>query len=357
MDEGWGLLQEPGGTLITGKEVVNLIPEKKKVIYRDGSSENYDTLLIASGSKAIKPPIDGLEEVGAHEFKTLSDCRRLLQELQGRREVAILGAGMTGLHIGAALLEGGYQVGIIEKEENILPQHFNEEAAVYIREIFVDHKARFFTGKTVKAAKRKNGKIRITLSDGTFLDSDILINAAGITSRVSFLEGSGVRMSSGVLVDEKMRTNIDDIYAAGDAAEAQDYFTGKPKINATIPSAARQGRVAGANIAGEAVEYEGGIPMVAFNFMGNQAFSIGLSMVLDDAAGVLKQMDGQKRRFKKLVFDGDRLIGGMFLNESIDPGIVLYLIRERVDLTPYKEALFEGTKPLSDPWLGSLKFY
>ena len=345
------------GILVTGKEVVRVLPEKKRVIYQDGSPENYDTLLIASGSKAIRPLIEGLEEAGVDDFKTLTDCRRLLRKLTGKQNVAILGAGMTGMSIGAALLERGCQVSIIEKEQNVLPQQFDEEAVVYIRDIFVDHQARFFTGKSVAAVSRMGEKIRIALSDGTSLDADILINATGVRSRISFLEGTGVRIRDGVLVDKRMRTDVDHIYAAGDVAETQDFFTGNPKINAIIPSAVRQGRVAGANMAGVASEYEGGIPMAAFNFMGNQAFSIGLSMPQDNAGQVLKQIDDQKRRFKKLVFDGNRLVGGMFLNENIDPGIILYLIKERVDMTSHKEALFEGTKPLSDPWLSSLKFY
>jgi phenylglyoxylate dehydrogenase epsilon subunit len=345
------------GTLVTGKEVVGVLPERRWVLYQDGSSENYDNLLIASGSKAIKPPIEGLEEIGTHDFKTLSDCRRLLMELRGKQNVAILGAGMTGMHIGAALLERGCRVNIIEREENLLPQHFNEEAVVYIRDAFVDHQVRFFTGKMVKSVNRKNGKIRIALSDDTSLDVDILINAAGVTGRASFLEGTGVSVGNGVWVDGRMWAGVDHIYAAGDVAEAPDYFTGRPRMNGIIPSAVRQGRVAGSNMAGVAAEYEGGIPMAAFNFMGNQAFSIGQSMLQGSAVKVLKQKDDGKRQFKKLVFDGNRLIGGMFLNAKIDPGLILYLIREGVDLASYKEALFEGTKPLSNPWLSSLKFH
>ena len=153
-----------------------------------------------------------------------------------------------------------------------------------------------------------------------------------------------------------MGTNIDQIYAAGDVAEAPDFFTGEPKISAIIPSAVSQGRVAGANMAGVKAEYEGGIPMTAFDFMGNRAFSIGAAMVERDAQHIVKQKNGGKRRFKKLVFDGDRLIGGMLLNEEVDPGIILHIIKQRINLASHREALFEGTRPLSDPWLSSLKF-
>ena len=113
-----------GSTLERGKEVTQVLPDKKKVIYRDGSSENYDTLLIASGSEPIKPPIKGLEEAGVHSLRTLADCHRLIQQLKGKNNVAILGAGMVGMEIAAALLEKGHQVSVIEKEQGILPLYF-----------------------------------------------------------------------------------------------------------------------------------------------------------------------------------------------------------------------------------------
>ncbi len=353
-DEGY--FKKLRSTLEKGKEVTQVIPDKKRVVFRDGSSENYDTLLIASGSEPVNPPIKGLEEVEVHGLRSLADCQRLLRQLDGKKNAAILGAGMVGMEIAAVLLERGCRVSIIEKEPNILPMYFNEEAEAYIRDIFTEHKALLFTGREATAVKSKGGKISVALSDGSSLDADILINATGAKSRVSFLEGSGVKIGNGILVDKRMRTNLEHIYAAGDTAEAHDFFTGKPKLNAIMHSAVIQGRVAGANMVGSGTEYDGGIPMLAFNFFANQAFSIGLTVPQGSAGQVLKQKDDQKRVFRKLIFDGDRLVGGMLINEKIDPGILLYLIQRRVDMAPYKDALFERTKPLSNPWLSSLKF-
>ena len=350
-------LRNMRGTLVMGKKVAAVLPEKRKVIYQDGSSENYDTLLIASGAKATRPPIEGVTEMGTHDFKTLADCRRLLKELKDKPNVAILGAGMTGMKIAAALLEKNHQVSIVEVGEKILPQQFTEEAAFYIRDIFVEHKARFFTGRKVIAVTRKKGKTRIDLSDGSSVETDILINATGIRSRISFLEGTGVMVNDGILTDRRMKTSVDYIYAAGDVVEGQDFFTSKRRINAIIPSAVRQGKIAGANMAGAVAEYEGGIPMAAFNFFGNQAFSIGVPTLPDKPIRVYQQKDDQKRKFKRLAFDGDRLVGAMFLNEKIDPGIALYFIKERINLASHKAALFEGTKPLSNPWLNSLSSF
>lgn len=353
---GENYFEDLRGSLVRGKEVRQVVPEQQKVVYHDGTSENYDTLLIASGAEPTIPPIEGLQEVEVQNFRTLADCRRLLRALTGTKDVAILGAGMMGMKIAVALQGKVRRISIIEKEPGVLASNFDDEAQNYIRDIFTDQKIHLFVGKAITSVQRKGERIRILLSEGRGMEADILINATGVKSRVSFLEGTGLKVSKGILVDRRMGTGADHTYAAGDVAEAQDFFTGEPKMNAIIPGAVNQGRVAGANMAGREVKYEGGIPMAAFSFAGNKAFSIGLMAPEDNTGLILKQKDDEKRRFKKLVFSGDRLIGGMFLNEKIDPGLILYLIRRRVDIAPYKEALFEGTKPLTDPWLDSLKF-
>ena len=343
-------------SLVMGMEVRQVVPEHQKVVYADGTSENYDTLLIASGAEPTIPPIKGMEEVDVQSFRTLADCRRLMQVLTGKKDVAVLGAGMMGIKIAVALQGKGYRVNIIEKEPGVLPLHFDDEAQKYIRDIFTEQKIHLFIGTSITSVQRKGERIRITLPKGGGIDADILINATGVKSRVSFLEGTEIKLNKGIGVDRRMWAGTDNIYAAGDVAEAHDFFTGEPKMNGIIPGAVNQGRVAGANMAGGDEKYEGGIPVTAFSFAGNNAFSIGIMAPKDNAGLILKQKDDERRRFKKLVFSEDRLIGGMFLNEKIDPGLILHLIKRRVDMTPHKEALFEGTKPLTDPWLSPLKF-
>ena len=173
-------------TLVRGKEVTRLLPEKKEVIFDDGVSESYDTLLIASGAEPLKPAIEGMEEVGAEHFRTLTDCRRLLGEIKTKNRVAILGAGLVGMKIATALLERRCQVSIIEKEQTVLPLYFSEEAEAYIRETFIDHKAILFMGNAVSSTKKEGDRIKIFLSGGGSLTVDILINATGVKSRMTF---------------------------------------------------------------------------------------------------------------------------------------------------------------------------
>ncbi len=354
--KGEGYFRDLETTLVTGREVVGVVPGEKRVVYHDGSSEIYDTLLIASGAGPVNPLAGTKTGMRAMDFRTLADCRRVLGKLKGRKDVAIIGGGLVGIKIAIALIEKGYPVSIIEKEQDMLPLYFNREAAAYIRDAFIAHKARIFSGTTIAAVKRTDGKSRIELSDGGALEADILVNAAGVKSRASFLQGTGIKMNKGIVVDRRMRSSVDGIFAAGDVAEAPGFFSDGPGMNAIVPNAVSGGGVAGANMAGGQAEYEGGIPMAALNLFGNTAFSIGLIAAQDGHSRILEQKDGSRRKFKRFVFQGEKLVGGVFVNEVVDPGTLSYLIKNRIDMSPHMEALFERTRPLSDPWLSSFRF-
>ena len=198
--------------------------------------------------------------------------------------------------------------------------------------------------------RKSKNKVELSCTDGSAFSSDIVITCVGVTSRLSLVEGSGIKINRGILVDSSMRTNIDNIYAAGDVAEAIDFFSKQRGINATIPNAVDQGKIAGANMAGEQeVNYKGWISMNVFNFFGNMASSVGLS-IPHNSDEVLEKKEDKRRYFKRLVFRNSNLIGAMFLNEEVDPGVIRYLIEHRVPIDEHKELLFEKTKEVSR-WL------
>ncbi|MBW1802433.1 MAG: FAD-dependent oxidoreductase, partial [Deltaproteobacteria bacterium] len=183
--------------------------------------------------------------------------------------------------------------------------------------------------------------IEVYLDDGRYIDTDILVNALGVAARTDFLSGTNIKINKGVLVDNRMRTNIEGIYAAGDVAEAPDFFTYFPAINAILPSAVKQGKIAGANMAGEDNEYEGDISMNVFNFLGNKAISMGVTSSRCNDIQMMQEEDKQKNSFKKLAFKNSRFVGVNLLNIDVDPGILLYLIKNRVEIDSCKDKLFE----------------
>lgn len=343
-------------TFVRGKEVVEVRPEARQVVYKNDGVESYDDLLIATGAEPVKPPIDGLDQAGVHTLRTLADCRTLQASLKDAKKVAILGAGLVGIKIAVALLEKGYQVDLIEREQAILPLYFEEEAGACIRDIFSGYGGNILTGRRVAGiGRQKKGKIVIECAGSGSITADVLINAAGVRSRIPAMDGAGIKWNKGILVDAGMRTGSSGVYAAGDVAEASCFFTGQSTGSAIIPSAVAQGALAGANMSGQNDVYEGSIAMTAVDIFGNRAYSIGLINPPGKSVQVIREKDPVKRKYKRLIFDGDRLVGAMFINERIDPGIVLHLIKKKVNMAIYKQALIDKVRPLTDPWLASLR--
>lgn len=330
-----------------GREVIRVLPEAKQVIYQDGQREGYDTLLITSGSEAVKPPIKGLEESGFLGFHTLADCRALLKGLKDKDDITVLGAGLVGMEVAIGLVERGCRVTIVEKEPRLLPLYFDKEAEPVIGGIFLNQGARLMTGREVKEVSRRNGRIEIDLSKGEAIITDFLVTCVGVKARTSFVTDAGIAVNQGILVDRRTSTNIEDIYAAGDVAETADFFNSRQGMNPIIPSAVEQGEVAGSNMAGVEAEYEGWISSNIFHFLGNTAFSAGISMAAGDNYQVLTERCEQNSWFKRLVYDGDRLVGAMTINIDLDPGVILYLIRNRIDIGPHKQRLFESPREVS----------
>ena len=342
-----GFFQKMRSSFTKSKEVVQVTPLRKEVLYRDNDRDTYDTLLIATGSKPVIPPIKGLAEAGFLSLHTIGDCQRLLHHLKDTEEVAILGAGLIGVELAVALRERGHQIKVIEMENNILPLYFDGKVASYIDDVLKGHGIQTFTSKRVTEVRKKKGKTEIALSDGSALESDIFIIAVGVKPRISFLKGSGVNVNEGVVVDRKMKTNIDDIFAVGDVVESYDFLTRQAGLNAIITTAVTQGRVAGINMAGGDGEYQGWISMNVFHFFGHMACSVGLSLKEDQ---ILEEANDDSKTFKKFVFQQDRLVGAMFMNHEIDPGVIRYLIEKRIDLGQYKDMLLEKPREISR-WL------
>jgi phenylglyoxylate dehydrogenase epsilon subunit len=340
------LLHELGFQLEKSKELVGVIPENKEVIYKDGGRESFDTLLIATGSDATRPPIKGLDPERFACLHTYEDCQKLLTRLNGKKEVTVYGGGMVALETATAFLERGLNVRIVVRSR-IARGYFDEEVGTFIEGVLRQKGAEIYAGNKIEEAHGKKDRIEVVLSDGRSIQADLLINCIGVEPRIDFLKGTGILTRRGVIVDRKMRTTLSDIYAAGDVAEAHDFFSGQEGVNATAPTAVQQGKVAGANMAGEETEDKGWIPMNVFRFFGHTTFSIGLS---SQASSERLRDKNNGGIYKELVFQENRLVGAKFIDADVDPGIFRYLIEEKVDMGPHKETLWERPREMSR-WL------
>ncbi|MCK9382782.1 MAG: FAD-dependent oxidoreductase [Sulfuritalea sp.] len=328
----------------------------------DGSEIAYEKLLLATGAAPAIPPIPGIDQVSYHVLRTLDDATKLHAAIKQSKQAVVLGAGLVGMHAAENLVKAGANVTIVEMAKQLTDGYFDPVAAQMIEKAFTDHGARILTGsrvvKLAPSAAFGTPGTTLTLENGTTLEADLLLVATGVKPNMDYLDdgGSGVEHDRGILVSDTMQTSVANVWAAGDCAQAKGFFTEAKVMNAILPDATEQGRIAGMAMAGDPglKYYPGGVPLNTYHFFGRHAISVGSSK-LPEGGEVLTRFDEASGRYLKAIFKDGRLLGIFGVNEFFDGGVMCQLILRRVDLSAVKERfmanpLAVGRELMSQLW-------
>ncbi|MDP2825090.1 MAG: FAD-dependent oxidoreductase [Sulfuritalea sp.] len=322
----------------------------------DGSEIVYEKVLLATGSAPAIPPIPGIDQVSYHVLRTLDDATKLHAAIKQSKQAVVLGAGLVGMHAAENLVKAGAKVTIVEMAKQLTDGYFDPVAARMIEKAFTDNGARILTGsRVVKLAPSAVGTT-LTLENGTTLEADLLLVATGVKPNMDYLAGSQVEHDKGILVSDTMQTSLANVWAAGDCAQAKDFFTEDKVMNAILPDATEQGRIAGMAMAGDPglKKYPGGVPLNTYHFFGRHAISVGSSK-LPAGAEVVTRFDEASGRYLKAIFKDGCLLGIYGVNEFFDAGVMCQLILRRIDLSPVKERFLAepmkvGREIMSKTW-------
>jgi phenylglyoxylate dehydrogenase epsilon subunit len=312
------------GLAVTG---INL--DEKWVELESGEKINYEKLLLTTGADAAIPAFPGIESVPYQVVRTLDDALKLRDSIQTAKSAIVIGAGLIAMHTAENLAQSGLQATLIVRRQVSLFAYFDGAAARMIEHIFSDHGVTLATGSGVSEISAANGGCQVSLESG------------GVRPRISYLDGSNIEVDRGVLVNEKMRTSAQDVWAAGDVAQAPGFFDAGKTVNATLPNASVQGRIAGMDMVKDPAlkPYLGSSGLNTFNFFGHHGFSLGLATVTEstDEIEVNTVYLPSSQCYQKLVFKNNRLVGVSAINAKLDPGILRELIQRQVDLAEVKE--------------------
>ena len=205
---------------------------------------------------------------------TLDDAKAFLEKPRG--ETVIVGAGFIAFTVLDAIVARSEKVSFVEIEPQILPRMLDREAADCFEAVLGKRGIAFHTGTAVEGIEQAAGRRRLQLAGGATLEADVVVVAAGILPNLELLEGSGIEVDHGVLVDESLQSSAPGVYAAGDVAQGLDLSTGERRVHAIQPTAVDHGRIAGANMVGDQVRYAGSLTMNILAAQGFEACSFGL---------------------------------------------------------------------------------
>ncbi|MFO8057949.1 MAG: FAD-dependent oxidoreductase [bacterium] len=248
-----------------GHRAEKISPDKNAITVRDLASGeekevSYDHLLIATGAKPIVPPGIDLELPGVFALRGLMEAGKLKEHIvvNSPKKALIIGGGYIGVEMAEALKMAGMDVSMVEFAPRLMPV-MEEEVSEAVSDSLSRHGVEYMTGAGAEKVEEKKKGLRVTLSNSDTIDTDMVLLAIGVTPRSELAQDAGLDLGvrKAIKVDRKQKTSHDNIWAAGDCAEAYHLVYGK---NAYIPlalTANRQGRVAGSNIGGEDAEFPG----------------------------------------------------------------------------------------------------
>lgn len=323
-----------------GQTLVRLHPQRNTALLADGSEVRYEKLLLATGAAPTIPPIPGLDKVQYHVLRTLDDALKLKAAIGASRQAVVLGGGLVGMHAAENLVMSGAKVTIIEMQDQLLGAYFDRQAAGFIGRAFIEHGARIFTGRRVVGLAPSAQGATVSLEGGGSLETDLLLVATGVKPDLGYLADSGINCAAGIIVNNDMGTNIGNIWAAGDCAQAKDFYKEGTTMNAILPDATEQGRIAGMAMAGDPSrkDYLGGVPLNTYHFFGRHAISVGTGVVPTGGIERLR-VDEAAGRYLRVIFQDGRLLGIFGIGEFFDSGVMWQLILRRADLTDSIERL------------------
>ncbi len=281
-----------GVNVLTGREATHLDSKAKTVTVRDLSSGkeeifSYDACIIATGASPILPPIPGAQLDGVFKVRTPDDAIALREHAKanGCRRAVVVGGGFIGLEMAENLRAQGLTVTVVDLADQILPNVFDPEMAEYVRRHLEKNGIRILTGTPLEAILGQGRVDAVKTGQGT-LSADLVVLSIGIRPNTAFLNDSGLEMFKGtIVVDEHLRTNLPDVYAAGDCAMVNNRITGKPQWSAMGSSANYEGRTLAQILTGESKRYPGVLGTGVVKLPGLNAGRTGLSEAAARSAG------------------------------------------------------------------------
>ncbi|GFM33809.1 NAD(P)/FAD-dependent oxidoreductase [Desulfovibrio subterraneus] len=342
-----GYYEKNNVELKLGSRVVGLDTGSKTLALSNGESVSYDKLLLATGGVPFMPPIKGLEGPGIYNFTTLAHAEILLDIAQNIRNVVVIGGGLIGLKAAEGLFDNGLKVTIVELGPRVLSAAFDDVAGKMVSRRLETEGLGIRCGSTVEEVLRgpSGGINGVRLASGEVIACEAVVVAIGVVPSLTPAKEAGLNIRRGIKVDEFLHTSAEDIYAAGDVAEAYDMITDDVRVTPIWPNAYSQGYYAGMNMTGKKHEkHPGGLAMNAISFYGLPTASLGMvNPAPEEDCEICTYADEEKQTYRKLVFRNDRLVGYVLVGDIDFAGLYTGFVRFQLPLSDeIKQELKDG---------------
>ncbi|WP_292531203.1 FAD-dependent oxidoreductase [Methylocystis sp.] len=320
---------------LSGCKVVEIDAAARRVYLDNGNSVDYSKVVLATGSRAVRLPIEGADLPGVHTFRDVQDVEALSRlEGKGARAV-VIGGGLLGLEAAYGLARRGVDVTLAHVMDRLMERQLDAAAADILRRLVEEKGVRVLLNAN---ATRINGSDRvegIEFAAGRTVPADAVIFAVGIQPNADLARQAGLDVGRGVKVDDDLKTSKAGVFAIGECAEHRGVCYG------LVEPAYEQGRVLAMRLAGQDASYGGSVVSTNLKVSGVRVFSAGDYLGEDDARRIVCK-DPRMGIYRKLVIRGDRLVGAILVGDTSGAADFLDLIRSGADISSMRDELMFG---------------
>jgi nitrite reductase (NADH) large subunit len=313
-------------SLHLGEEVVDIDIYKQEITLSSGSRFSYDKLLLANGSSNFMPPIDGIEKENVHTIRKLSNIHDIKNNIEHKKAILIIGGGIQGLETAWVLHQHGKEVIISEVLERLMPRQMDKRASEILRKTIESFNIKLLLNTQIKEVSGKDKVEGVTTNNEDSIACDMIIYSVGIRPNKKLLENTPVKTNLGVIVNDKMQTNIENVYAVGDVAELCG------KIGGLWGVALEQGKIAGYNIAGREAAYTASVPVTMMNAFNISLFSAG-NIDENSCDETLMDTDSDRLTYKRLFIKDNKIIGAILIGDTKPSTLLKSMIEKETVLS------------------------
>ncbi len=314
--------------------IIEIDPDKRKGRSRWGKTYPYDLLLLATGGNPFIPPTKGVEKKGVFTLRKMRDAIEVRSFSENIQEAILVGGGLVGLEIGAALLRRGIKVSVIEHNPRILPRQLDLESSNILQRRMEGMGFTFFLNAQCEEILGEVRAEGIRLKDGRIIEGQMVLLSAGVRPNLELARQMGLKTNMGIVVNDRMETEREGIFAAGDVAEHRGRCYG------IWPAAQKQGEIAGINMAGGNEPYKGSLVSNTLKVVGIDLTTSGEVDAEGNLEGMVKK-DPENCIYRKVTFKDGRIAGCILLGDLTGKKKILEAIEEELDMESCKETILD----------------
>ncbi|MGX4806093.1 NAD(P)/FAD-dependent oxidoreductase [Bradyrhizobium guangdongense] len=325
-----------GVTVRYGYRVTEIDTGRRELKIDGEESVEYSKLVLATGSTPLRLNVPGADLAGVHTFRDSRDVDLLLTLAAARKRVVVVGGGLLGLEAAYGLAKAGAPVTLLHLMDRLMERQLDLPAADLLK-ILVERKGiRILLNASTARIHGDNHVEAVELADGSRIEADAVIFAAGIKPNVALAKDAGIAVNRGIVVNDVMQTASPDIYAIGECAEHRGTCYG------LVEPAYEQARVLARHLAGRRpAAYQGSIVSTNLKVSGVSVFSAG-DFMGGDGSESLVLTDRRRGTYKKLVIADGRLTGAVLIGDTVDALWYLELIRNREKVAAIRTDMMFG---------------